>query len=179
MRRIALVFTIIAASIVMVGSGIAQPPVFAQDGATATATHPLVGTWIVDTISASDTDSPEIAVFTADGGLAGQGANRVAGGRWQPIDEHSADLTLVTVFDKADGAGYVIVRGPHTVDETGDAWTCDCTFTVVGADGTVLDSGRAPASGKRLPLQGVDQMGQALAEVPMWTSALAAATPSS
>jgi hypothetical protein len=31
--------------------------------------HPLVGAGIIDTISESDTDSPEIAVFASDGGL--------------------------------------------------------------------------------------------------------------
>jgi hypothetical protein len=152
----------------------------AQDATpVALAGHPLVGTWVVDTIGGSDTDAPEIAVITADGGLAGLGANRVAGGRWQPIDDHAAELTLVTVFDNEEGAGYLVVRGPHTVDESGDAWTCDCTFTIVGADGNLLDSGRAPATGTRLPLQGVDMMGQPLAEVPTWKSALAVATPSS
>ena len=37
----------------------------AQDSTPTTAMHPLVGTWIVDTISASENDSPEIAVITA------------------------------------------------------------------------------------------------------------------
>jgi len=37
----------------------------AQDATPTTAMHPLVGTWIVDTISASENDSPEIAVITA------------------------------------------------------------------------------------------------------------------
>lgn len=138
------------------------------DTGPAAANHPLVGTWIVDTVSAGENDSPEISVVTSDGGVIGQGANRVAAGRWQPIDDHAAELTLVSVFEK-DGVGrYVIVRGTHTVDETGDAWTCACTFTVVGADGTVLDSGSAPANGRRLPLQGENLVGQPLAEVQAW-----------
>jgi hypothetical protein len=148
----------------------------AQDATPTMAMHPLVGTWVVDTISASENDSPEIAVITPDGGVIGLGANRVAGGRWQAIDEHAADLTLVTVFEQEGIGRYVIVRGPHTVDETGDAWTCECTFTVVSADGTVLDSGSAPASGRRLPLQGMEMVGQALAEVPVWIP-VTAATP--
>ena len=149
----------------------------AQEATPTTATHPLVGTWVVDTISASENDSPEIAVITPDGGVIGLGANRVAGGRWEAIDEHAAELTLVTVFEQGGVGRYVIVRGPHTVDETGDAWTCECTFTVVGADGTVLDSGSAPASGRRLPLQGMDMVGQALAEVPVWIPVMPEATP--
>jgi hypothetical protein len=69
--------------------------------------------------------------------VAGLGANQVAGGIWEAVDDRTAMLTLVTVFDNAAGAGYVVVRGPHEVDATGDAWTCTCTFTVVGADGSV------------------------------------------
>ena len=149
----------------------------AQDATPTTEAHPFVGTWVVDTISASENDSPEIAVVTADGGVIGQGANRVAGGRWQAIDDHTVELTLVSVFEQEGVGGYIIVRGPHTVDESGDAWTCECTFTVVSADGTVLDSGDAPASGRRLPLQGRDQVGSPLAEVPVWVPVMAEATP--
>src|SRR5215218_3596763 len=158
----------------LIGASRSPMPVAAQDTTPTTEQHPLVGTWVVDTISASENDSPEIAVVTSDGGVIGLGANRVAGGRWQAIDEQSAELTLVTVFEQ-DGVGrYVIVRGPHTVDETGDAWTCDCTFTVVGADGTVLDSGSAPASARRLPLQGMDLVGEPLAEVSVWVPVMVA-----
>jgi hypothetical protein len=172
MRRAVLMLSIFVALAGWVGlSGGANTA--AQD-ATPVANHPFVGTWVVDTISASENDSPEIAVVTADGGVIGQGANRVAGGRWEAVDDRTAELTLATVFDNAEGAGYVVVRGPHTVDETGDAWTCECTFTLVGADGAVLDSGSAPASGRRLPLQGVDMIGQPMTEIPNWTSTMAA-----
>jgi hypothetical protein len=151
--------------------------VAAQDATPTTQEHPFVGTWVVDTISASESDAPEIAVVTPDGGVIGLGANRVAGGRWEAIDGQAAELTLVTVFEQ-DGIGrYVVVRGPHTVDQTGNAWTCECTFTVVSADGTVLDSGEAPASGRRLPLQGKDLVGQVLAEVPVWIPIPPEATP--
>ena len=167
---------VVIALLGLLGLGRAALGVTTQDATPATAGHPFVGTWVVDTISASENDSPEIAVVTADGGVIGQGANRVAGGRWQPIEEHAAELTLVTVFEKEGVGRYVIVRGPHTVDETGDAWTCECTFTVVGADGTVLDSGSAPASGRRLPLQGMEMVGQPLTEVPVWIP-VTAATP--
>ena len=75
-------------------------------------------------------------------GSSGKAPSPGRGRALAAIDDRAAELTLVTVFEE-DVEGYVIVRGPHTVDETGDAWTCDCTFTVVGADGTVLDSGSA------------------------------------
>jgi hypothetical protein len=177
MRRNLLWSGVVLALVGLAGLGGGTQITAAQDATPITAMHPLVGTWVVDTISASENDSPEIAVITADGGVIGLGANRVAGGRWQAIDEHSAELTLVSVFEKEGVGRYVIVRGPHTVDETGDAWTCKCTVTVVSADGTVLDSAAVPASGRRLPLQGMDLVGQPLAEVPAWVPLQPEATP--
>lgn len=159
------------------GMGLASSGISAQESSPAVQ-HPFVGTWIVDTISASQNDSPEVSVVTPDGGVIGQGANRVAAGRWQAVDDHTADLTLVSVFEQAGIGSYIVVRGPHTVDATGNTWTCECTFTVVGADGKVLDSGSAPASGHRLPLQGTDLVGQAVMEVPVWVPVMDA-TPAS
>lgn len=144
----------------------------AQDASQPIATndHPIVGTWIVDTVVGSDTDSPEMGLFMGDGTMVGQGANRVAAGAWKAIDERSVSLTLVTVSEQ-DGVGaYVVVRGTHVLDESGDRWTCDnCSFTVVAADGTVLDSGNAPAGAVRLPIQTPDAVGTPLSEIPAWS----------
>jgi hypothetical protein len=174
--RFGVIVTVTFAGLIALGGTV--PGTVAQEATPAAmGSHPFVGTWIVDTISASEHDSPEIAIATPDGGVIGLGANRVAGGRWEAIDDQSVELTLVTVFEQEGVGGYVVVRGPHTVDATGDGWTCECTFTVVGADGTVLDSGDAPASGRRLPLQGQDQVGSPLTEVPAWVPVLPEATP--
>ena len=62
-------------------------------------------------------------------------------------------------------------------DETGNAWRCECTFTIVGKDGMVLDSGTAPANLRRLPLQGMEMVGQPLTEVPVWVPLQREATP--
>ncbi len=181
MRRIWITLSLVVALAGLSGLGRGYIGASAQDTAPAMADHAIVGAWIVDTISAIDTDSPEIGTFSADGGASGLGANRVAGGHWEAVDEKTAMLTLVTVSDHDGMGSYVVVRGLHVLDETGDAWTCaECTFTVVGADGTVLDSGTAPASAKRLPVQGPDMVGMPLAEVPIWTPAMPdAATPTS
>lgn len=135
--------------------------------------HPLIGTWMVDTNTETDTDAPEIGIFTADGSTFGLGASRWVSGVWDVADETSGVATLVGVFE-ANGGGYVVLRGIHAVDATGETWTCDCTFTVVGADGTVLDSGSAPAMAHRIPVQGVELAGQGLADMPRWAPMMAA-----
>ena len=177
MRRLLRPVTSLAATLVVALAAfvlVGQPPALLAQDATPmdTADHPIVGTWVVDTISASDTDSPEIGIFHADGTAVGLGANRVAGGSWQPVDDRTVTMTLMTVSDNAGVGAYVVVRGTHVLDETGNSWTCDdCTFTVVSADGTVLDSGTAPASATRLPVQGPEAVGTPLTEVPTWMPA--------
>jgi hypothetical protein len=161
---------LIVAFVTLVSASLGPERLSAQDATPmGTASHPIVGTWIVDTISATDTDSPEIGIFYGDGAAVGLGANRVAGGRWQVVDDSTVTMTLVTVSD-TDGVGtYVVVRGTHVLDETGARWTCDdCTYTVVNSDGEVLDSGTAPASATRMPVQGPEAVGTPLSEVPVW-----------
>ncbi len=104
MRRIVVFASVVVAIMGALVVGWVKPGTAAQEATPAMAIHPFVGTWVVDTISASENDSPEIAVVTAHGGVIGQGANRVAGGRWEAIDDRSVELTLVTVFEQ-DGVG--------------------------------------------------------------------------
>lgn len=140
------------------------------------AGHPLIGTWIVDTNVDTETDAPEIGIFTADGSTFGLGASRWVSGAWEAADDSTGSVTIAGVFD-ANGGGYVVVRGPHEVDATGNAWTCTCTFTVVAADGTVLDSGTATAHATRLPIEPETAMGMPLAGFPTWSPAATEATP--
>lgn len=141
----------------------------AQDAAASElAGHPLVGTWMVDTDIDLPSDAPEIGIFTADGSVFGLGASRWVSGAWEAADDQTGTVTMAGVFE-ANGGGYVVVRGPHEVDEAGDSWTCACTFTVVAPDGTVLDSGQATAHAVRLPVESADAAGQPLAGFPTWT----------
>ena len=174
-----LVALIVAGCVVALGAGAMATT--AQDATpAATASHPIVGTWIVDTATATDTDSPEIGIFHGDGTMVGLGANRSAGGSWEVIDDRSVLLTLVTVSDQGGVGFYVVVRGTHVLDDTGNHWTCDdCAFTVVGADGTKLDSGMAAASATRLPVQSPHMVGSPLDEVPTWTPIQPEGTPAS
>lgn len=172
MRRIWIALSCLLALAGAAGISQGYRATAAQDATPAAgAAHPFVGTWVVDTSVGSETDPPEIAIVTPDGRLAGLGANRVAGGTWEAVDADTALLTLVTVSDAAGVGGYAVIRGLHEIDATGDAWTCECTVTVVAADGAVLDSLVDPASAERLPIQGPEMAGDPLAEVPVWRSA--------
>lgn len=155
----------------LTASGRGDLVAFAQETTSASlADHPLVGAWMVDTNVDTDTDSPEIGIFHSDGSVFGLGASRWVSGAWEAADNTTGLATMAGVFE-ANGGGYVVLRGPHAVDETGDGWTCACTFTVVAPDGTVLDSGQATAHGTRLPVEPVDAMGMSLAGFPTWSPA--------
>jgi hypothetical protein len=172
--------TIVLSAVALSGlvlAGLSGDRVSAQDAASGERTaHPLVGTWMVDTNVDDDTDLPEIGIFTSDGSVFGLGATRWVSGAWDVADDHTGDVTMAGVFD-ANGGGYVVVRGPHQVDDTGDVWTCDCTFTVVAPDGTVIASGSAPARATRLPVESVEAAGQPLAGFPTWSPVTAESTP--
>lgn len=132
------------------------------------AGHPLVGAWIVDTNIDMTNDAPEIGMFTSDGTVFGLGASRWVSGAWQAADDYTGTVTMAGVFE-ANGGGYVVVRGPHQVDESGNSWSCPCTFTVVAPDGTVLVSGEATAHAVRLPVEPDTAIGKPLAGFPTWT----------
>src|SRR5215210_8824591 len=99
MRRLVVSLSVVVVLLLGAVATLEQGGVTAQEATPDTvammamATHPFVGTWIVDTMSESATDSPEIAIVTSDGRGAGLGANRVAGGTWEVADARTADLT--------------------------------------------------------------------------------------
>jgi hypothetical protein len=164
---------VVAATIIVMGglttSGLGEPGAAAQDATPGDLRdHPLVGTWIVDTNIDSESDAPEIGIFTADGNVLGLGAGRWVSGAWEAADDATGSVTMAGVFD-ANGGGYVVLRGPHQVDETGAGWTCPCTFTVISPNGSVLDSGMATARATRLPIEPAEASGMPLAGFPIWT----------
>src|SRR5215208_108505 len=68
MRRLvvslSVVVVLLLGVVATLGRGaIAQEATPDPSAMMAMATHPFVGTWIVDTLSESETDSPEIAVW--------------------------------------------------------------------------------------------------------------------
>lgn len=149
----------------------------AQEGTpTASAEHPIVGAWAVDSTVDDPTDKPAVAVITADGTL--MDTEGVAG-TWQATGPRTATTTLVIFFGEGESGGSVVIRGSLEVDEAGETWTQPYSFTRVAADGTVLGSGRNTAVAKRVPVEPVEAEGEPLAVIPTWMpSTPDAATPS-
>lgn len=76
--------------------------------------------------------------------------------------------------------GYLVVRSVGELDAGDDTMDSPYSFTLVGADGTVLASGRGMSRYHRLTIEPVEAEGAPLAGFPTWEPAPAvAATPTS
>ncbi len=159
MRRIAILFSIIAAAVVsMVVLG-ARPAAVAQDATpTGTVDHPIVGAWW----TANDAPGPGVAtayaVFHADGTYLEVDPDIGVGvGVWRATGERSAELTYV--FQDIDpepattAPGTVTVRQSVDVDAAGNAFTAPLTVEVRIPDGTVVFSAAYTARGSRLEVE--------------------------
>jgi hypothetical protein len=127
--------------------------------------HLLVGTWIVDTDITTETDSPGLRVWTNEGIVLGPQGEA---GSWAVADVHTGVVTFTSIFP--DGSGSTVIHGPHVVDETGDTWTSDYSWTVVAPDGTVRDSGVSTARGTRLVVEPMGMAGDPLSAMHTWTA---------
>ena len=141
----------------------------AQDGTPAAgAGHPLVGTWFVDAFPDDPTNPPDLSVYTADGGVIDISGGQAAGGAWEATGPRTAAVTFVFVDDTEDFAGTFTIRATVEVDAAGETFAGPYSFTVVAADGTVLDSGEGTARATRLAVEPVEAAGTPVAAVPTW-----------
>jgi len=173
MLSLATVVTLVAA--ILLGRPLLDTA--AQDAPTTTG-HPLVGTWVIDNDTTTDTGAPPVAVFTSDGTFTD--ANAGFSGVWEATSPTGAVMSFVGILDNQDGfSGYIALTGPIEIDATGDAWDSTYQVMTVAADGTVLEtSPPVPSHGERLQVIPVDGLGTALQEVPVWYPS-PAATPTS
>ena len=182
MRRLSVLLVISA--VVLLGVAVGSPaPTTAQDGTpVATDGHPLVGAWVIDT-SAEDltgpqeaTVAPNVSVFTDEGLVinTAPGAGSDVGA-WEATSARGAALTFVGLIEEEDFAGTVIIRATVELDETGDSFSGPYSYTVVAADGTVVDSGRDMVRGTRITVEPVEAEGTPLAAVPTWMPEVATA----
>ena len=79
-------------------------------------------------------------------------------------------LTIAGLIqDAGSGAGFIL-RANVEVDEGGESYTATHSFTLVAADGTVLDqNAQLTATYVRLRVEPQDAVGQTLAGFPAWT----------
>ena len=150
----------------------------AQDATpTATAGHPIVGTWIVDRNIATGAEAPVVGVFTADGGFtdAYQGATGV----WEATGPNSVAFTLIAFNGPPEATtGYAVVRATWEIDASGETMSGPANVTVVLPDGTVVATEEFSSTATRLRVEPMDNVGSPLAAFPTWEPAPPAdATP--
>jgi hypothetical protein len=181
MRRFSFLAVLALALVALAVVG-RSPGTAAQDGTPAAglAGHPLVGTWIV---SGPDV-TPAIATFGADGIVVDVEIDTTFAGTWEVTGPQTAATTFGGFYVDSGFGASVIIRATIEVDATGDAFTADYSYTAVGADGTVLDSGTGTVTGTRMGVEPVEAAGTPLAGMPTWTvptdegeAATPAATP--
>jgi len=174
MRRFSVLVAIVVLAAVS-ALGLATTSTVAQEGTpTTTTTHPVVGAWIVDSTSEDPSDKPAVAVITADGTLID---NQGVAGTWQATGPRTAATTIVVFPGEGEAGPSVVIRGTIEVDEAGETWTGPYSFTIVGADGMVLGSGRNTAVATRVPVEPVEAEGTPLVAIPTWMPATQEATP--
>ncbi len=170
MRRVSLLFAL--AAIVLLGLlvvGGSRPSLGAQDATPGAMTgHPLVGSWVVIDPGVPD-DTPSVSVFTSDGIMMDAAAEGPGAGSWEATGSRTAAVTLVVPIVEEEFAGTAIIRGTIEVDQTGDTFTSPYSYTVVAADGTVVDAGQGMVEATRIAVEPIEAEGTPHAAVPTWT----------
>ena len=105
----------------LLATTLATSGVAAQEGSVATAGHPIVGSWLIDSTPEDQTDPLEWLTLGADGILAYGGLEGSGVGSWAATGERSADASIFIMgADPATGQfGYETVRAKLEVSEDG------------------------------------------------------------
>ncbi len=142
----------------------------AQDAAPhELASHPLVGTWVLDTNVDDPADAPEMIVVSADGGyisVDAEGTTTV--GVWEATGDWTANLTVSTPQLTSDGSfgGTIVLRAAVEVEPSGNAFTATYTFELVWPDGAHTgEHGPGSAQGTRLVAEPVGTPVGSLSEI--------------
>ena len=177
MRRTLVLVAFVAAVLVgAVGVGRSLPTT-AQDATPGpAAAHPLVGTWIVDPEPDDPTNPPSFDVYMADGTAINVGSEGATAGAWEATGPRTATVTFVGLFGGEGSGSSFFVRANVEVDEAGESFTAPHSFTLVGADGTVLAAAQGGAArGTRVMPEPMEAVGTPPAGLPTWTPATPAA----
>jgi hypothetical protein len=153
MRRLVVLFS--AATLSLVGGVIATSAVASagsattepsSDTATATAAHPIVGTWNTETSSGDPGD----VMFSADGSLVSVDTEDVSLGVWEATGPSTVNLMfsgLIPAEESGSGGGRFIIRATLEVAPDGQSFSGDYTVEVTA------DFEGAPPAGEYGPDQ--------------------------
>lgn len=120
LASVVLLVVVVLLGTILIGSG---GPATAQD--TNPATHPLVGSWVLDSDVDDPNNLPEMVTFFADGtAILTAPDGPIAHGTWASTDDATADATFLLVSQK----GYrVLVRFNVGVTEDGQGFVASYT----------------------------------------------------
>jgi len=150
------------------GLSVASHLVTAQDNATATQDHVLVGAWLAFTDADATNSAPSVLVFHDDGTysettIGDNGGEETSQGVWQPTGEFTADLTIVNIITTGEATyGTLVVRAAVQVSEDGTSFTASYTLEILGAGTMPGQYGPGNANGTRIE---VDPMGTPVGSV--------------
>jgi hypothetical protein len=116
-----------------------------------TASHPAVGSWLVETDPADADYYPRMITLSADGSaLFISGHQTTAVGAWTPASDTTADLTFTQV---TDGPAYIKIRAGIEIAPDGQSLTGTFTFEAVfdpAGGGTSGEIGPGTITGTRM-----------------------------
>ncbi|HYI25218.1 MAG TPA: hypothetical protein VD767_07400 [Thermomicrobiales bacterium] len=134
-----------------------------------TATHPLVGTWIVDPEVDDLTNPPSFDAFMADGTLVNIGSDGASVGSWESTGPQTASMTFAGPIQGDESGALFILRADLTVSEDGETLSGTHSFTIVAPDGSVVAAFEGgSASGVRLHAEPMASGGQGIPGFEGW-----------
>ena len=173
MRRLA------STAIVLATLLLAAPARSPGVSAHATAEHPAVGAWMVDTSPQDTTDPPELVTIAPGGTVTDAGAGGTGYGSWSANGERGADATFLSpLHDPECGCllGYATIRTSIEVAEDGRSFTGTFTLEFPAAMGDAMGTplgqlGPGEVTGQRIA---VEPMGEPVGPLPDEAAAAAA-----
>jgi hypothetical protein len=131
MRRFSLPLTMLVVLLLGVVSVIGFRTTAAQDATpAATAGHPLVGAWRLDTDVNDPTNPPSLAIFHSDGTYTELAVDGSGVGVWTSTGPTSGTLTAVEQSPSDQGGGSTSVMVRATIDVAADGQSLTATYTL-------------------------------------------------
>jgi hypothetical protein len=141
--------------VVVIGRGV---PRIGAENATpvATAGHPLVGSWEIDSDANPATDPPALVIFHADGTTVELHEREPDGvGAWQATGPNTATVIIVyhNLNENLVLQTRIIVHGEVEIDPSGTSFKANYETVTTARDGTVSSTERATATGTRITVE--------------------------